>query len=95
VLLAPALVLVELGDLALECLGNGVLLPGVAAEPNEREETTLNERIEDFALGESILMEFRRFEARSTTLPSKPTRHRERCKHLRSNAEGAMGYWKM
>jgi hypothetical protein len=31
--------LVELGDFPLECLGNGVLLPGVAAEPNEREET--------------------------------------------------------
>jgi hypothetical protein len=28
--------LVELRDLPLECLGNGVLLPGVAAEPNER-----------------------------------------------------------
>jgi hypothetical protein len=28
--------LVELRDLPLECLGNRVLLPGVAAEPNER-----------------------------------------------------------
>src|ERR1700734_2957270 len=31
--------LVELDDLPLERLGNGVLLLGVAAEPHEREET--------------------------------------------------------
>ena len=44
--------LVELGDLPLECLGNGVLLPGVAAEPNEREET-IRLAVLGFAVGEA------------------------------------------
>src|SRR5580692_12515789 len=44
--------LVELRDLPLECLGNGVLLPGVAAEPNEREET-IRLAVLGFAVGEA------------------------------------------
>src|SRR5580658_5875550 len=52
VLLAPAPVPRRARDLLLECLGNGVLLTGVAAEPNEREET-IRLAVLGFAVGEA------------------------------------------
>ena len=43
---SAAVVLLALALVPRRCIGNGVLLPGVAAEPNEREEIAVGEAVE-------------------------------------------------